>query len=152
MPVSKLYYHLKPYLPWGLRMAVRRTLARRKRLKSLDVWPINPAAGQPPSGWPGWPARTPWRSAAGPALHGSEASRAFCGGIGKTSVHTAASQRLEQPFYEATTPHIASPDVHVDEGNRRIIMYYHELEEHQEGPGLGAALHTQRALFLKREV
>lgn len=30
-------------------------------------------------------------------------------------------------FTEATTPHIASPDVHVDEANRRIIMYYHGL-------------------------
>ena len=30
-------------------------------------------------------------------------------------------------FTEATTPHIASPDVHVDESNRRIIMYYHGL-------------------------
>lgn len=30
-------------------------------------------------------------------------------------------------FTEATTPHIASPDVHVDEPNRRIIMYYHGL-------------------------
>ena len=29
---------------------------------------------------------------------------------------------------EATTPHIASPDVHVDEGNRRIVMYFHGLE------------------------
>ena len=32
---------------------------------------------------------------------------------------------------ELTLPHIASPDVHVDEENRRIIMYYHGLE----GPG-----------------
>jgi hypothetical protein len=32
-------------------------------------------------------------------------------------------------FTEATTPHIASPDVHVDEPNRRIIMYYHGLNE-----------------------
>ena len=30
-------------------------------------------------------------------------------------------------FTEATTPHIASPDVHVDEPNRRIVMYYHGL-------------------------
>jgi len=30
-------------------------------------------------------------------------------------------------FTEATTPHIASPDVHVDEKNRRIVMYYHGL-------------------------
>ena len=28
---------------------------------------------------------------------------------------------------EATTPHIASPDVHVDQANRRIIMYFHGL-------------------------
>lgn len=32
---------------------------------------------------------------------------------------------------ELTLPHIASPDVHVDEANQRIIMYYHGLE----GPG-----------------
>jgi hypothetical protein len=30
-------------------------------------------------------------------------------------------------FTEATTPHIASPDVHVDAANRRIVMYYHGL-------------------------
>lgn len=29
---------------------------------------------------------------------------------------------------EATTPHIASPDVHVDHANRRITMYFHGLE------------------------
>lgn len=29
---------------------------------------------------------------------------------------------------EMTTPHVASPDVHVDEKNRRIMMYYHGLE------------------------
>jgi hypothetical protein len=28
---------------------------------------------------------------------------------------------------DATTPHIASPDVHVDEANRRIVMYFHGL-------------------------
>jgi len=27
-----------------------------------------------------------------------------------------------------TTPHIASPDVHVDDENQRIVMYYHGLE------------------------
>jgi hypothetical protein len=30
---------------------------------------------------------------------------------------------------EATTPHIASPDVHVDEARRRIVMYFHGLED-----------------------
>ncbi len=29
---------------------------------------------------------------------------------------------------EMTTPHVASPDVHVDEKNKRIVMYYHGLE------------------------
>jgi hypothetical protein len=29
---------------------------------------------------------------------------------------------------EMTTPHVASPDVHVDEKNKRFIMYYHGLE------------------------
>ena len=29
---------------------------------------------------------------------------------------------------EATTPHIASPDVHVDDINRRIVMYFHGLD------------------------
>ena len=35
-------------------------------------------------------------------------------------------------FTEATTPHIASPDVHVDEVNRRIVMYYHGLNGLQQ--------------------
>jgi hypothetical protein len=29
---------------------------------------------------------------------------------------------------EVTAPHIASPDVHIDEVNQRIVMYYHGLE------------------------
>jgi hypothetical protein len=29
---------------------------------------------------------------------------------------------------EVTTPHIASPDVHVDKENRQIVMYFHGLE------------------------
>jgi glycosyltransferase involved in cell wall biosynthesis len=55
MPANRLYYHLKPYLPWGMRMALRRVLARRKRKSCHDTWPINDAAALPPEGWPGWP-------------------------------------------------------------------------------------------------
>lgn len=33
---------------------------------------------------------------------------------------------------EATTPHIASPDVHVDDANRQIVMYYHGLNGLQQ--------------------
>ena len=52
---NRLYYRLKPYLPWRLRMAARRIVARRKRRIHKDTWPINEAAGQMPDGWPGWP-------------------------------------------------------------------------------------------------
>ena len=31
-------------------------------------------------------------------------------------------------LFEATTPHIASPDVHVDDAARRIVMYFHGLD------------------------
>ncbi len=34
----------------------------------------------------------------------------------------------EQLLKEFTTPHIASPDAHVDLANRRILMYFHGLE------------------------
>src|SRR5664280_521149 len=52
---SRLYYRLKPYLPWRLRMGVRRIIARQQRRQHAQTWPINPAAGQTPPGWPGWP-------------------------------------------------------------------------------------------------
>lgn len=52
---NRIYYRLKPYIPWSIRMAARRYLARRLRLFHTDTWPINPAAGKIPAGWPGWP-------------------------------------------------------------------------------------------------
>ena len=55
MPANRLYYNLKPYLPWRFRMALRRIMAHRKRKACQDVWPINETAGNPPAGWPGWP-------------------------------------------------------------------------------------------------
>lgn len=55
MPVTHLYYQLKPYLPWGFRMVFRRLIARWKRRAHQAVWPINEAAGHAPEGWPGWP-------------------------------------------------------------------------------------------------
>jgi hypothetical protein len=51
----RLYYKVKPHLPWRLRMAVRRYLARRKRPAFAASWPIDTAAGHVPLGWPGWP-------------------------------------------------------------------------------------------------
>lgn len=55
MPSNRLYYNLKPYLPWRLRMAARRFIAHRKRKLYQHVWPIHEAAGRRPEGWPGWP-------------------------------------------------------------------------------------------------
>jgi len=49
------YYFLKPFLPWSLRIGVRRWRAERQKLKFAATWPISPAAGQAPDGWPGWP-------------------------------------------------------------------------------------------------
>lgn len=51
----RLYYGLKPYLPWRVRIAVRRIAAQRKRAAVTDRWPIDPAAAAAPAGWPGWP-------------------------------------------------------------------------------------------------
>src|ERR1019366_947231 len=55
MPANRLYYSVKPYLPWRVRMALRRIVARRRRKACADVWPINEAAARHPAGWPGWP-------------------------------------------------------------------------------------------------
>jgi len=51
----RLYYSLKPFTPWKLRMGVRRVLARRLRKKNAATWPIDPSAGRTPDAWPGWP-------------------------------------------------------------------------------------------------
>src|SRR5882724_7039668 len=52
---NRLYYRFKPYLPWRLRMGMRRIVARRKRAAFKNVWPINEAAGRAPENWSGWP-------------------------------------------------------------------------------------------------
>ncbi len=52
---NRLYYLLKPLIPWSVRMAVRRRLALRKRPRVADIWPIQPGSEKPPAGWPGWP-------------------------------------------------------------------------------------------------
>src|SRR5512140_1136339 len=54
---TRLYYHLKPFLPASARMAARRWFAAGTRERSLDTWPILPGSENPPQGWPGWPER-----------------------------------------------------------------------------------------------
>lgn len=52
---QRLYYTLKPYLPWRLRIALRRVAASRKRKAHQAVWPISESSDIPPAGWTGWP-------------------------------------------------------------------------------------------------
>lgn len=51
----KLYYQAKPFLPWSLRMAVRRIFATRKRHRHQNTWPIDPSSSVAPVDWKGWP-------------------------------------------------------------------------------------------------
>jgi len=54
---NRLYYSVKPLIPWSVRMAVRRWFALRQRVQYREVWPILPGSERPPVGWPGWPDR-----------------------------------------------------------------------------------------------
>ena len=53
--VTGIYYHLKPVIPRGLQIWIRRKVILRKRSAFSDVWPILEKAGRPPEGWSGWP-------------------------------------------------------------------------------------------------
>ncbi len=55
MSKVSLYYNLKPYLPWRLRVAMRRMIGQRRLHASKHVWPVNETAGIAPDGWTGWP-------------------------------------------------------------------------------------------------
>jgi glycosyltransferase involved in cell wall biosynthesis len=52
---NQIYYRVKPFVPWRIRMAARRFLAQRQRHIHSKTWPINEAAGKTPDGWRGWP-------------------------------------------------------------------------------------------------
>jgi glycosyltransferase involved in cell wall biosynthesis len=52
---QRLYYQFKPFLPWRVRMAMRRIVAGPLRRKSRGDWPIDESAARQPEGWPGWP-------------------------------------------------------------------------------------------------
>ena len=53
--LARLYFRCKPFLPLGLRWAVRRSRIPRILRRSSKIWPIDEsAAGRPPD-WQGWP-------------------------------------------------------------------------------------------------
>jgi len=53
--INRIYYNVRPLIPRKYQIALRRIVASRKLLSSKGVWPIDPASGAPPDGWPGWP-------------------------------------------------------------------------------------------------
>jgi hypothetical protein len=53
--LRNIYYLVKPVIPWPVRLALRRFLARGLRRQFRGSWPINEASGRPPEGWQGWP-------------------------------------------------------------------------------------------------
>lgn len=55
MRLAKIYYRLKPFIPGGVRLSIRRYRARKILKTCGDTWPINEAAGKKPEGWAGWP-------------------------------------------------------------------------------------------------
>jgi hypothetical protein len=52
---NRIYYQIKPVVPWVFRLAIRRCCALSKRKRFSDTWPIVPGSEQQPHCWPGWP-------------------------------------------------------------------------------------------------
>jgi len=55
MNYLNIYYSTKKYIPRNLQIVFRRLIAKYKRIKYFDVWPIDPDASVPPVGWKKWP-------------------------------------------------------------------------------------------------
>jgi len=55
MIFRKLYYCLKPAIPYAWRLSLRQWHARRQWQRHGSTWPVDERLGQPPPGWSGWP-------------------------------------------------------------------------------------------------
>ena len=56
MLTHRFYYALKPFLPWDVRIGIRRFLAgQQARFSVRKLWPIDESAATTPRNWPGWP-------------------------------------------------------------------------------------------------
>ncbi len=55
MLLNRAYYATKPFIPWALRIGLRRWLAIRRRAAFRHTWPIDPRSGEAPKNWAGWP-------------------------------------------------------------------------------------------------
>jgi glycosyltransferase involved in cell wall biosynthesis len=52
---NRIYYRIKPLLPWSVRVGIRRLFAHRRRALARESWPIMPGSEKPPGNWHGWP-------------------------------------------------------------------------------------------------
>ena len=52
---NRIYYQIKPVVPWVFRLAIRRCRALIKHKRCRDTWPTMPGSEQQAYGWPGWP-------------------------------------------------------------------------------------------------
>jgi uncharacterized protein len=52
---NKIYYFIKPVLPYSLRIALRRKLGKIKSNSCRRIWPIQTSSGRIPEYWKGWP-------------------------------------------------------------------------------------------------
>jgi hypothetical protein len=57
MSLNNIYYCIKPCIPRGLQLFLRRKIVLRKRLLFANIWPIDEKASRPPDGWLGWPEK-----------------------------------------------------------------------------------------------
>lgn len=55
MKAIDLFYQVKPVIPRGLQISIRRAIASHKRRRATDRWPIDPGSAAPPQDWRGWP-------------------------------------------------------------------------------------------------
>src|SRR3984957_9415354 len=53
--LNEIYYFLKPFIPWSVRLALRRQRAKSRLARYAGTWPIDPKSGVLPPGWQGWP-------------------------------------------------------------------------------------------------
>ena len=53
--ISRVYYVIKPLIPRGIQIILRRYFVRRKLPKVAGIWPIDPKSAKEPTGWKGWP-------------------------------------------------------------------------------------------------
>ena len=53
--LNGLFYFIKPIIPRGVQLWLRRQISLKKRKKYANVWPINFDSAKPPQEWGGWP-------------------------------------------------------------------------------------------------